>query len=154
MRCSAVVCLTLVVLCGLIAVVPALQARPSTQTQFRYVYRTQRRTRIFSATCQLCHETRRGGRKLNGYGRDLKRAGRYGKYEFEGYRAIEKLDSDKDGFTNAAEIAADKLPGARWSRPRPQKKEPLLPGKKSKKGKGEKKDKSDEKQDEEKPSSE
>jgi len=122
MRRKATLGLTLAALWVVLAAVPTLQARPTTQSQFRFVYRTQRRTTIFRASCQLCHETRRGGKRLNKYGEDLRRAGKYGKYQFKGYRAIEKRDSDKDGFTNGEEIAADKLPGSRVSRPKRAKK--------------------------------
>ncbi|MFQ5809996.1 MAG: hypothetical protein ACE5JM_10290 [Armatimonadota bacterium] len=112
----------LAALVGLMALASGLQARPATQTQFRFVYRVQPRTHLYRTSCLVCHKNRRGVGGLNKYGKDLRRAGHYGKYEFKGYRAIEKLDSDKDGFTNGEELKANKLPGSRASRPKRQKK--------------------------------
>ncbi|MGD8237474.1 MAG: hypothetical protein PVH68_02890 [Armatimonadota bacterium] len=117
---------------GLVALASALQARPATQTQFRYVYRVRPRTHLYRSSCLVCHKKRRGGGKLNKYGQDLRRAGHYGKYEFKGYRAIEKRDSDKDGFANGEELKAHKLPGSRSSRPKRQKKASVSTEKKPK----------------------
>jgi hypothetical protein len=122
MRLIAALGMVLAALWGLMVGVPALQALPTTQSQFYYVYGTKKDSHIFRSTCMLCHE-KRSGRRLNKYGEDLRRAGKYGRYEFKGYRAIEKLDSDKDGFTNGEEIGADKLPGSRLSKPKRQKKQ-------------------------------
>ena len=61
-------------------------------------------------TCQACHENVGGGGALNGFGKDFDQAGHV-------FKKIAKLDSDKDGFTNAQEISAKTLPGDADSNP-------------------------------------
>jgi len=143
MRRTAAIGVVLVALWSLTALLPTLQARPATQSQFYYVYRIEARTPLFRASCTVCHESRHG-RKLNRYGEDLRRAGHYAKPEYKGYRDIEKLDSDKDGFTNGEEIAAQKLPGSRVSRPKRHKEASApaeeKPAEADQKGKGEAED--------------
>jgi hypothetical protein len=108
-------------------------ARAEYQYQFYSVYETKTRSNIWKASCKLCHTDRRGG-PLNPYGRALRKAGHYEKYEYQGYRAIEGLDSDGDHWTNGNEIAHDKLPGDAASHPQKPKK-PKEHRKKSEKAK-------------------
>jgi len=117
-------------------------ARPEYVTQFRRVYRPDRRSELYKASCMLCHESKRGGGKLNPYGEDLRKASRrltreykskkppkwdperggLGLYQYAAYRAVEKLDSDGDKGENWLEIKQDKLPGQNWSVPKLPKK--------------------------------
>jgi len=69
--------------------------------------------------CQVCHVRASGG-PMNSYGDDFVSYGSVG--------AIGELDSDDDGFSNEAELAAGSLPGDSKSTPTSKKKglDPLL----------------------------
>jgi hypothetical protein len=56
----------------------------------------------------MCHV--KGSRKRNPYGKEFRKAG-------HSFDLIEEKDSDGDGFTNIAEIAAGTFPGDRESKP-------------------------------------
>lgn len=58
--------------------------------------------------CMTCHKKR--SHKKNPYGVDYKKAG-------YGFEAIERQDSDGDGFSNIIEIAAGTFPGDPKSKP-------------------------------------
>lgn len=106
-----------VCLCALGGFGASASARMEYQYQFYFVYNTRVRSNIWKASCRLCHTSRRGG-PLNKYGRDLRKTGKYEKYQYEGYRAIEGLDSDGDHWTNGQEISKDRLPGDPASHPK------------------------------------
>lgn len=72
---------------------------------------------LVKAKCQLCHMKKMAD-GLNPYGKAMKGK----KVEAASLKAIEKLDSDKDGATNIAEIKAGTLPGDKTSKPAPAKK--------------------------------
>lgn len=77
---------------------------------FKDTYKPKPNSAIVKAKCQLCHTK---GVTLNPYGMTLK-----GKtIEVASFKAIEKLDSDKDKFSNIAEIKAGTLPGDPKSHP-------------------------------------
>src|SRR4051812_16950433 len=59
------------------------------------------------ARCELCHF----GVKLNSYGQDFKKEWEINHDIIKSIRAIENLDSDKDGFLNIDEIKAMSFPG-------------------------------------------
>lgn len=65
------------------------------------------------AKCSLCHVGKLGG-KLNPYGMDLKGATKGSKTLTAAMlKAVEAKDSDGDGKTNADELKAGGLPGAK-----------------------------------------
>lgn len=78
---------------------------------FYTTYQIKPDSTIAKAKCQLCHTKTF---KMNPYGADLK-----AELTKEGLKvvtvdvlkAVEPLDSDKDGFSNIDEIKADTLPG-------------------------------------------
>lgn len=77
---------------------------------FNDTYKPKPGSAIVKAKCQLCHTK---GVALNPYGMSLKGK----KMVAASLKAVEKLDSDKDGFSNIAEIKAGKLPGDPKSKP-------------------------------------
>ena len=77
----------------------AVHARPRTLRQFVSTYAHTTKTKLDN--CVTCH-TPAG--ELNLYGTALKSAGL-------AFEKVEKLDSDKDGSSNIAEIKALKFPG-------------------------------------------
>lgn len=71
------------------------------------------------ANCTFCHVAQ-GPPKRNPYGTDLEAALKQAQTKTltsDILKSIENKDSDGDGFTNAAEIAADTLPGDSSSKP-------------------------------------
>jgi cytochrome c2 len=135
--------LTILVVAALAAL--PLLARTQYQTQFRRLYKPDKRSEVFKASCMVCHEDRRGGgQKLNPYGEDLRKASRrisrqyksgalepkgkwdaerggLGLYQYKAYQAVEELDS------NGYEIEKDKLPGQNWSvAPKPKAEKDIL----------------------------
>lgn len=77
---------------------------------FTDTYKPKAGTAIAAAKCQVCHTK---GVALNPYGRSLKGK----KMVAASLKAVEKLDSDKDKFSNIAEIKAGTLPGDPKSKP-------------------------------------
>ncbi len=65
-----------------------------------------------STSCQLCHGYD-GNTERNAYGEAWHRRGE----DLDAFRAIEGVDSDRDGFANLAEIEAGSNPGDRESTP-------------------------------------
>jgi len=65
--------------------------------------------------CSACHVSLRGGGKLNPFGKDY---AKYGVAAGEKYTGeLDKLDSDKDGFTNGQEFKSNTHPGDAESKP-------------------------------------
>jgi mono/diheme cytochrome c family protein len=77
---------------------------------FNDTYKPKPGSAIVKAKCQLCHTK---GVALNTYGSSLKGK----KIEAASLKAVERLDSDKDKFSNISEIKAGKLPGDPKSKP-------------------------------------
>ena len=72
-------------------------------------------TDLYYASCKVCHINKR---KLNSYGRALRRAKKAGmKPEVEIYLAVEDKDSDFDGVSNGEEIRVGTKPGDADSHP-------------------------------------
>ena len=72
-------------------------------------------TDLYYASCKVCHINKR---KLNAYGRALRRAKKAGlKPEVEIYLAVEDKDSDFDGVSNGEEIRVGTKPGDADSHP-------------------------------------
>jgi len=94
----------------------AALARPTDVALFKQVYNPAAGSKVATAGCLLCHDkapfTKTG---LNPYGKDLARQG--SPLRAASFKAIEALDSDKDGFTNLQEIQAGTLPGDPASKP-------------------------------------
>ncbi len=83
-------------------------ASSSYLTQFVNTYPATSSSQLNS--CLLCHTTAAGGGSRNAYGTDFANNG-------HNFKNIEALDSDKDGFTNIAEITALTFPGDAASHP-------------------------------------
>jgi hypothetical protein len=72
-------------------------------------------TDLYYASCKVCHVSKR---KLNSYGKALRRAKKAGmKPEVEIYLAVEEKDSDYDGVSNGEEIRLGTKPGDAESHP-------------------------------------
>src|SRR5689334_4305597 len=82
------------------------QARPRIKREFVAAYPKTGGTRLDA--CVTCHSP--DGNTLNAYGAAVKKA-------TVSFQAVEKLDSDGDGFTNRAEIDALSFPGDPKDRP-------------------------------------
>ena len=95
------------------ALAMAALATPQLMQLFNKTYKPKAGTALQKAGCAVCHVSKAGGGKLNPYGQALK-----GKpATAASLRSIEKLDSDKDKFSNIAEIKAGTLPGNPKSKP-------------------------------------
>jgi hypothetical protein len=109
---------------GLMALGGSAMALPAMLKVFESTYKVPANSNLHKASCAICHIQ---PPTLNPYGKDLKKlVDASGKKILtpEMLKKIEKLDSDKDGFTNIAEIKADTLPGDPTSKPagKPRKK--------------------------------
>lgn len=104
---------TRIIVASLLAVLLVVSAAFATGAWFKLfndTYKPKADSAIAKAKCQLCHTK---GVTLNPYGTNLKGK----KIEAASLKAIEKLDSDKDKFSNIAEIKAGTLPGDPKSKP-------------------------------------
>lgn len=90
-----------------LALAPAMKLFDST-------YGVKPDSTLGKAKCAVCHTTKMGGKKLNGYGKalqDAMAAEGAKKLTVEILKKVEAMDSDKDGMSNVAEIKADRTPG-------------------------------------------
>lgn len=98
------------VIVGLMLVAAVAYALPADNTTFKTLYTPKAGTKLASAGCLLCHDkapfTKTG---LNPYGKDLAKQAK--PRTAASFKAIENLDSDKDGVSNLKEIQAGTLPG-------------------------------------------
>jgi hypothetical protein len=95
-------------------------ATPQAGTPFKALYGTPKEgTDLAKAMpCQACHTAMPPAKtNLNPYGADLQKAAK-GAINEAALKAIEKLDSDKDTFSNINEIKAGTLPGDAKSKPK------------------------------------
>jgi len=108
--------IVIAVAAGLIATTVAAFALPKDGATFTQTYSPKAGTAVTSAGCALCHVKGAVPSKtaLNPYGADL---AKQKVRDAAGFKAIEKLDSDKDGFSNLVEIQAGTLPGDPTSKP-------------------------------------
>lgn len=92
---------------GLAAIVMAMGSFTSV---FKKTYDLDAKSKVAAAGCLTCHEKKSGG-KLNAYGTDLQKAMKGSKkLTPEMLHAIDKLDSNKNGKSNADDIKAGNLP--------------------------------------------
>ncbi len=87
---------------------------------FKQVYAPKEGTDLAKAMpCLVCHAKMPPTKtELNPYGTDLQKAAAGKPIDEKVLRAVEKLDSDKDGFSNADELKAGTLPGDPKSKPK------------------------------------
>lgn len=101
----------------LLALAPLARAWTSDGATFSRIYQPAPGSALATAGCSVCH--RATARTLNPYGVDLGNAmTAKATRDVAAYKAIESLDSDKDGAANLAEIKAGTLPGDAASKPR------------------------------------
>ncbi len=85
-------------------------ALPKDAATFKTLYNPKAGSKVATAGCLLCHSQAPFNKtNLNPYGKDL--AKQPVPRTAASFKAIEKLDSDKDGVTNLKEIQAGTLPG-------------------------------------------
>ncbi len=95
----------------------AALALPAFVQQFQDVCKPKPGTPLAQAQCKTCHIE---PPKLNPFGLDIKaEMARQGSKAFTAalWKALGPLDSDKDGFSNQAEVDAGTLPGGPNSKP-------------------------------------
>lgn len=102
---------TVIAIIAIIAILStAALASIAWQKLFMDTYKPKADSELAKAKCKICHTK---GAELNAYGQALK-----GKPKTAAsLKAIEKLDSDKDGVSNIDEIKAGTLPGDAKSKP-------------------------------------
>ena len=107
--------LTVILVVALLVVAVAAMANPAFNTAFTKTYKPKAGTALAKAGCATCH-TKMGSPVLNPYGNQLK-----GKpATAASLKAVDNIDSDKDGISNIAEIKAGTLPGNAKSKPSPK----------------------------------
>ncbi len=98
------------VIVSVMLVAAAAYALPTDVATFKTLYAPKAGSKIAAAGCLLCHDkapyTKTG---LNPYGKDLAKQAK--PRTAAAFKAIEALDSDKDGVSNLKEIQAGTLPG-------------------------------------------
>ncbi len=99
-----------VALMGLLAVGAPVAARSKVYVLWVARYQPRAGGALATTRCMVCHVTSDDYSKLNAYGADIKRGWARTRSN-TALAAIERLDSDRDGFSNIAEIKADTLPG-------------------------------------------
>jgi hypothetical protein len=88
-------------------------ALPNDLSLFTTTYSPKAGTALANASCLTCHAKTPPSKELNPYGKDFLSKGR----NAAALKAIENIDSDKDGATNIVEIRAGTLPGDPASKP-------------------------------------
>jgi len=108
--------ITLAAVAGIVLLAGAAFALPADSTLFKQLYNPAAGTKLASAGCLVCHDkapfTKTG---LNRYGQDVAKQAK--PRTAASFKAIEALDSDKDGVSNLKEIQAGTLPGDPTSKP-------------------------------------
>ncbi|MDR7468451.1 MAG: cytochrome c family protein [Armatimonadota bacterium] len=112
-RVALIGCLTVSLSLGLASLAVAI---PDYMPTFTKLYSPTPETPVAKAGCSVCHSDMTG--KLNPYGADF---GKQKTRDAAAFKAIEKVDSDKDGVSNLEEIRAGTLPGDPRSKPGAQK---------------------------------
>ena len=103
----------MIVIAAVLIIASAAYATAAWSKLFTDTYKPKKAdSAIVKAKCQLCH-MKKMSEGLNPYGTALKGK----KIVAASLKAVEKLDSDKDKFTNIAEIKAGTLPGDPKSKP-------------------------------------
>ncbi len=104
----------IVVAVALLLIAAAAFALPNELTLFKSTYNPKEGTALANAACLVCHAKMPPSKDLNPYGKDYLGKGK----NAAAFKAIEPVDSDKDGFTNIVEINAGTLPGDPASKPK------------------------------------
>lgn len=104
MRKVILICLT--VLFSTIIVSQSAYALPAFYKMFKSKYK-------WRSGCNVCHFSKKGGDSPNPYGRAFLHNG----MNLSTFTRIEKTDSDKDGYSNIAELIARSYPGDAESTP-------------------------------------
>lgn len=104
----------LAVTAGLLLLSAAAFALPPYGNIFKELYAPKEGTALAKAACMTCHAGSAPTKAMNPYGADL---AKQATKDAAALKAIEQLDSDKDGFTNIQEIQAGTLPGDPASTP-------------------------------------
>ena len=99
---------------ALVLIAAVAFALPNDLTVFKTAYNPKEGTPLAGAACLTCHAKMPPSKDLNPYGKDFLGKGK----NAAALKAIESLDSDKDGFNNIAEINAGTLPGDPASKPK------------------------------------
>ena len=102
---------TVLAACFLSAMAAIAAAHDKDQKRFEKLYYDYLipDTDLYYASCKICHINKR---KLNSYGRALRRAKKAGMEPVvEIYLAVEEKDSDFDGVSNGEEIRLGTKPG-------------------------------------------
>lgn len=85
-------------------------ALPTDATTFKTLYNPKAGSKLATAGCLVCHAKAPFTKTdLNPYGKDLAKQAK--PHTAASFKAIENLDSDKDGVSNLKEIQAGTLPG-------------------------------------------
>ena len=108
-----------VALLGAIGLATWAAATPQAGTTLRTLYSPKEGSDLAKALpCLACHTAMPGSKtNLNPYGTDLQKATK-GTLNDKAFKAIEGLDSDKDGAKNGVELRAGTLPGDPKSKPK------------------------------------
>lgn len=94
-------------------------ATPPSLITFKQIYAPRAESDLAKANCLICHSKMPPSKDaLNPYGRDVQKAAPSKLIDAKVLRAVEKLDSDKDGVRNIDEIKGGKLPGDPKSKPK------------------------------------
>lgn len=95
-------------------------AKAADTVVFKQIYAPKEGTDLAKAMpCLVCHSKMPVTKAdLNPYGKDLAKAASGKAVDEKALRAIEKLDSDKDGASNIVEIKAGTHPGDPKSKPK------------------------------------
>lgn len=110
--------LAVIVVVVVVGVATWAAATPQSITLFKLVYSPREGSDLTRANCLVCHSKMPPSKvDLNPYGKDLQKALAGKAIDEKFLRAIEKLDSDKDGVSNIDEIKAGTLPGDPKSKP-------------------------------------
>jgi len=108
--------IALAVAAGIALLAGAAFALPTDAALFKQLYKPADGTKVATAGCLVCHDKAPFAKTgLNPYGRDLAKQAK--PRTAASFRAIEALDSDKDGVSNLKEIQAGTLPGDPTSKP-------------------------------------
>lgn len=112
--------ITAVLVVGALLVGSVALAMPAYQKVFNSTYKISDNSAIGKAGCAVCHLSKTQTNKWNAYGEDIRKAMKAANTHIltrSILQKVESLDSDKDGFSNIAEIKADTLPGDPKSHP-------------------------------------
>lgn len=100
-----------------VGLITGVLATPKHMVTFNRTYSPAKESAVAKAKCAVCHVK---GKELNLYGKDLQKVMREKgtkDVSAEILKAVENLDSDKDGAVNLNELRAGTLPADAKSKP-------------------------------------